>query len=193
MESIEIFEKISTRLVEATMMHSNFDDLLSYLGFNGFAEIHKYQFIDETHELRKVNNYAIKHLNYLIYNKDLSVKTYLPTEFSSFERTSVNRLDKRDIIRYVIETWVSCETQTKEQYGNFSKELNSNHDIASSLFVDNLIKDVDYELYRATDIMSLLSSCDYDLNTIVTLQNRYKAMYDGMIITKLKEMKGEYT
>lgn len=192
MESVEIFEKISTRLIEATMMHSNFDDLLSYLGFQGFARIHDYQYIDETYELRKINKYSVEHLNYLIYNENIAVKKYLPDEFNRFNRTDVNKLDKRDIVRYVIETWVDWETQTKELYGNLRYELDNLHDSASGLYVDKLTESVDYELRRANDILTILLSCDYDLNTMVILQSKYSSMYNRMIANKLKEMKGDY-
>ena len=191
MESIEIFEQISNRLVEATMMHNSFDELLMYLGFEGFAKIHHYQFYDETHEMKMVNEYAVEHLNYLIYNEQVDAKKYIPNEFKNVSRSDVNRLDKRDVVRYIMETWVAWETATKELYSNFEVDLSEKHDIASTLFVDKLIQSVDYELRRATDLLTLLQSCDYDLDTIVVLQNRYKAMYCGMIISMFKEMKGE--
>ena len=162
-----------------------------YLGFEGFAKIHHYQFYDETHEMKMVNEYAVEHLNCLIYNEQVDAKKYIPSEFRNVKRNDVNRLDKRDVIRYIMETWIAWETATKELYSNFEVHLSENHDIASTLFVDKLIHGVDYELRRATDLLTLLQSCDYDLDTMVVLQNRYKAMYCGMIISMFKEMKGE--
>lgn len=187
MENSEIFNHISTRLVEAVMMHSNFDDLFRYIGMPGFAKTQLYQFICENREMKSVNYYCIEHLNLLVANDDVSFKKYLPKEFIGVGKIDVSALDKRDVVRYIIETWVEWEKGTKELYSNLSISLNENHDTASSLFVDELIKDVDLELKRATDLLVWLKNIDYDMCTIMLFQDDYCRTYDIMICNKLKE------
>lgn len=187
MENHEIFNKISTRLVEAVMMHSNFDDLFRYIGMTGFAKTQLYQFICENNEMKSVNHYCIEHLNLLVANDDVSFKKYLPKEFINVGKVDASALDKKDIVRYIIETWVEWEKSTKELYSNLYINLTENHDVASILFVDQLIKDVDLELKRATDMLVWLKNIDYDMCTIMLMQDDFCRTYDVMICNKLKE------
>lgn len=189
MRDIEVFNLISNRLVEATMMHNELGDLFTYLGMKGFAKAQDYQFLSENHDMKLVNRYAICNLNCLIDNSNVRTNKYIPSEFKDVSRLEVNSMDKRDLIRSSIETWVSWETETKELYGNWYVELCNNHNIASAVFLDNLIKDVDDELSRASLILVELRSINFDSNSILLMQNSYYDLYCNMIKDKLKEIK----
>ena len=191
MRDIEVFNQISNRLVEATMMHSELGDLFAYLGLDGFAKTQDYQFLSENYERQLVNRYAICHLGYVINNEDVRGSKYIPGELNGVSRIGVNVLDKKDMTRYAVETWVNWETETKELYGNWYVDLCDNHSISSSLFVDGLVRDVDDELKRANDILVKLKNVNYEMNDIVLMQSEYSKMYDKLMHKQLKEMKGD--
>ena len=99
MRNIEIFNLISNRLVEATMMHSELGDLFAYLGLKGFAKAHDYQFLSENKDMKLVNRYAIYNLNLLTSNEGIRGSKYTPKELKDMSRIDVNILDKNDITR----------------------------------------------------------------------------------------------
>ena len=193
MRDIEVFNQISNRLVEATMMHSELGDLFAYLGLDGFAKTQDYQFLSENYERQLVNRYAIYHLGYVVSNGGVRGSKYIPSELNGVSRVDVNVLDKKDMTRYAVETWVNWETETKELYGNWYVDLCDNHCISSSLFVDGLVRDVDDELKRANEILVELKNVNFEMRDIVLIQEKYEREYDKMLRKELKEIakKGE--
>lgn len=187
MRDIEVFNLISNRLVEATMMHSELGDLFAYLGLDGFVKTQDYQFVSENYDRNLVNRYAIFNLGYVINNDGVRGSKYIPGELNGVARLDVNSLDKKDMTRYAVETWVNWETETKELYGNWYINLCDNHSISSSLFVDNLVKGVDDELKRASNILVELKNVNFEMRDIVLMQEKYKRDYDKMLRKKLKE------
>lgn len=191
MRDIEIFNLISNRLVEATMMHSELGDLFAYLGLKGFAKAHDYQFLSENQDMKLVNRYAIYHIGVLTNSEGVRGSRYIPSELSGVQRTDVNVMDKKDMARYGVETWVNWENETKELYGNWYTELCNNHSVASALFVDHLVKDVDDELKRANSVLVELKNVNFEMRDIVLMQEKYYNEYCDMMHKKLKELKGE--
>jgi len=191
MNSIEILTKISERLIKATMMHSNFTDLMKYLGFTGLSKTQEYQYTDENYEMVCVNRYAVEHLGKMVKVGKVSSKSYIPTEFADLDRASVNEYDKSDVIRYFIETWITWETQTKEIYSNYCTELNANHDVATELFVEELVKGVDDELKRASEIGITFRDFNYNLSTLAILDRNYYNEYCNKMTRLFKKMRKE--
>ena len=191
MRDIEIFNLISNRLVEATMMHNELSDLFTYLGLKGFAKAQEYQFLSEGYEMREVNRYAISHIGSLIDNSNVKASSYIPSELRNLSRFEVNSMDKRDVVRYAIETWLTWETETKELYSNWCVELNNNHCVASALFVEELVKDVDDELERVSDILVELKNVNFDMNDIALIQKKYYEEYCLMIMDRLRTIRGK--
>lgn len=187
MKDIEVFNLISNRLVEATMMHSELGDLFAYLGLDGFEKTQDYQFVSENYERNIVNRYAIYNLGYVVNNENVRASKYMPGEINNIARFDVNALDKKDMTRYAVETWVNWETETKELYGNWYVDLCDNHSISSSLFVDKLVRSVDEELKRASNILVELKNVNFEMRDIVLMQEKYKSEYDVMLRKELKK------
>lgn len=174
----EIFSRINAHMVEGMMLHDEMANYYDFLGLMGFKRLHEYQFFKESAEMRGISRYYTNHYNMLIKKSEINYQTNIPSTWYNYNRKQVDSGTKRNAIKSAMEKWCAWELETKKMYESMYSQLCSMNEIAAACKVKELIKDVDMELKRADRLHIKLQSMDYDLITIVLMQDKMHEHYD---------------
>lgn len=167
----EIFSKLADHMIKGLMIHESLANYYEYLNLHGYSHFHEKQYREESKSYRNLNLYYIKHYRMMIPESKPDTKLdIIPSEF--YGRSSLT-LETRAIRQYVkmgLEKWVKWETDTKTLYQEMYSELIAIKEIASAMFIEGLIADVDEELCKAQSYLMTKQTVDYDILSIVDEQ-----------------------
>lgn len=173
----EVFEKIDAHMKEGMIFHDKMADYYDFLGLMGFKRLHEYRFFEESAAMRGVNRYYINHFNRLIEESKMEPKSVIPASWYGPERREVGTSAKRSAIRSGMEAWMAWEKETKVLYERCYCCLCKLEEIAAACKVKELISDVDMELKEACRLNLKLQSIDYDMPTILLMQDEMHEHY----------------
>ena len=178
----EIFEKVSTRMVDGLMFHSDMLHYFHFLGLYGYKECQDYHYIEESKNHMDLCEYYMD-----VYDRLLSQNTTfsspIPQKWYQYSRNEVDNSTRKAAIMTGFNKWVEWETETlkflEEMYG----ALLDLKEFASARFLGNYVDDVREELNGAKKKYLELKSIDFDMSVIIDEQDS--------LIKKYKKKKKE--
>ena len=156
------------------MTHSQLSDYFYFLGLDGYGKCHKYHYLDENINYKKLNYYYIHHYNKLIEETPFKNPSVIPSTWYQYSRQDVDKNTRKDAIKTGFNKWVEWEIKTKTLYETMYQELININEIAAAKELSNYIKDVDEELAMAQQKLLELTAIDFNISDIMQEQ---KALY----------------
>lgn len=175
----EIFLELAEHMVKGLMVHEQLANYYDFLGLKGYRDCHEYHFLHESCMYRKLNRYYVNHYNKLIPEMEFEQVSEIPESWYNYKRTDVDSSTKRNAVKNALTRWVEWETETKELYCNMHKEMLENGSVATALFFEEFIEDVDHELKRATEYWINKEAVNYDMVVILDEQRHKKEKYES--------------
>ena len=173
----EIYEKLSTHMIQGMMVHEQLANYYDFLGLQGYKACHEYHFLQETLGYRKLCKYFISHHNMLIPNSPVEDPKIIPNNWYAHTRQEVDINTRKTSVKTGLTKWVSWERETKALYQQMYKELVDIGEIASALEVQNFIKDVAGELEQAEQYHLNKEAVGYDMTVILEEQKDKRDKY----------------
>lgn len=170
MTGTEILSDMSAHMIKGLMLHSQLADYYMFLGLEGYAKCHKKHYKKESKGWRKLSAYYIRHYNKLITEKPIENPQAIPKTWYQFIRQNVDRTTKMKAVKSGLQMWRDWETETKELYQRYYKELIENDEVASAIFIKQYICDVDDEIIQIQNYILNKESIDYDMTVIIQEQ-----------------------
>lgn len=174
----DIFAEISARQVAALMIHDYMASFFDFLGLRGYKRLHEYQFYSEGREYRKTSRYYINHHSRMIPESG-SKPEFSKTPLHTASRMSVGKSTKQKAVEDCMTEWQKWESETKELYEHYAKEMMDQGMIADTLFIEKLVAGTNEELKKADRLVIDLISAGYDMTYIMESQkeihDKYKA------------------
>lgn len=174
---IEVFNRISSRMIEGIMFHEQMSDYFDFLNLRGFKRQQEYRFLDETCELRGVHRYAINHCNRLIKDSTITTTNYIPTNWYNYTKLDVDNSTRKQAVKDAFEKWYTWEKETKKFYEEQFKILTDSSKIADANKVNELVKKVDKELKYLTRQMLEYKAVDWNMDYIMLKQDELHKCY----------------
>lgn len=167
----EVFSEIVSHMIEGLMVHSQMTDYFGFLGLKGYQECHKYHYLEESLNYKKIGKYFLEHFNKIPMEKAIPNPQVVPSNWYQYTRQDVSNETKKNSIQTGIEKWVKWEKDTKKLYERLYKELCTIGEQAAAAELKKYIIDVDYELAEAYQIHIELVTIDYNLSDIIMEQD----------------------
>lgn len=177
----EIFNSLSSHMLEGLMIHSQLSDYYGFLGLEGYQECHKYHYYEEDANYKKLIDYYLHHYDKLISNPSFVNPNIIPESWFGHSRFDVNMETRRSAIEAGMIKWIDWEIDTKRLYSQLYQELISLNEIAAAIELANYIKDVDYELADAMNKNLELKETNYDITVIIEEQKKEYKKYKKKI------------
>lgn len=162
----EIFKRLSHRMLDGIMLHSDMVDYYRFLSLKGYAKCHEYRMIDESKAYRRLREHYLDQFDMLIQDDEVPRNPTIPGSWYSHKRQDVDAPTTKAAVRDGITAWVNHEIETKELYEDMAKELRELGEIESALFVEELVSGVSHELAKAKKYHLNKEHIGYDLPTI---------------------------
>lgn len=177
MDIEEVYEKLSSHMITGMMIHEQFANFYNFLNLEGYQRCHEYHYIEETWMHRKLNRYYLDHHNKLIRESKIDNPDIIPKMWFNHQRNEADTTIKIGAVKDGLTKWVNWETKTKKLYCEMYHILLDMGCVADSIFVSELIKDVDEELACATSELISKESINYDISEIVSEQPEMRQKY----------------
>ena len=177
----EIFGALSAHFIKGMMLHDQMANYYDFLQLRGFKRCHEYHFKAESCSYRKLNRYYLNHYNKLIPEVRVDDPKVIPENWYKYSRIDVDMNTKKNAVRNAMDKWVSWETETKETLEQMYCELLDLNEIATAVFIQDFIKDVDCELKWAERKQLDLMSVDYDMTYILDKQDKMHDKFKSML------------
>lgn len=182
METVEgIFKELASHMVEGLMIHEQLMNCYVFLGLEGYAECHKYRYLDETKNYISLSRYYADHHRSLINVGKINPPDIIPASWFGNAKESMDDDTRKKAIRAALNEWVNWETSSKALYEKSYSDLISIGEAASAIFVEKIVKDVDKELADAMEEKLHKEMIRYDMVSIMEEQQSLKKFYKKQI------------
>lgn len=144
-----IFAKLKAHLLEGMVFH---DEMMRYYGFLQMYECkdeHEEHYLKETEAYHALCDYYSNHYNMLIPTLPMARPDVIPESWYKYTRQEVDEQTLKNAKRVGLKKWIEWEKKTKDLYQSACKELFELGEVASAIFVSQLVVDVDEELKEA--------------------------------------------
>ena len=168
---IEVFTKISNRMLKGLMYHAQWADMFAFIGLNAYANKQNDNYYHESSKLRELHCAALRLCGKLIKDSGEFVNE-IPENWYDAKQTDVDPSTIKQATKGVLNKWLEWEKETKTFYEEQYKILFENNKIEESRCVKHLIRDVQEEIERVTAKILELKAVDYDMTYILEDQTR---------------------
>ena len=169
---IELFTTLSNHMLKGLMLHAQWADMFQFLNMKGFSRQQERRFEDESRAMRRMHDFAITHCNKLINDTGLKVDE-IPANWFEHTRFEVDNNTRKNYTKQIFKKWHDWETETKQMYETTLKTLADNGKIADWNMVNELLRDVDYELQQLTQQILDYESMDWDMEYLLYVQPQF--------------------
>ena len=174
----DIFSRLIAHIVEGLMTHAQLSDYYDFLGLCGYKECHKYHYFAENKSYRDLSAYCIEHYNKIPKEIPIDNPNVIPESWYQYLRQDVNPATRMNSIQIGMDKWVDWEKKTKLLYEQLYIEAINLNDIALSIRIKDLIKDVDKELAEACQKRLEMKAVDFNISDLMqdqrSLYKKYK-------------------
>ena len=177
----DIFKELASHMVEGLMIHEQLMNCYIFLGTDGYAECHKYHYLEETNGYIKLTEYYSNHHRGILSPGKVDPPDIIPESWYGNKKEGVDNETRRKAIKAAFDEWIRWETSTKKLYENAYAELISLGEAASAIFIGEYVKDVDNELIEAMEAKLCKEAIGYDMVSIVEEQQSLKKFYKKQI------------
>ena len=179
----EIFSQVSQHMIQGLMVHTQLSDYFYFLGLSGYGKCHEYHYFEESNNFRKSCTFYLENYNRFIKDSRIDNPQVIPENWYMYTRNQVDPDTRKTAIQKGFEYWVKWEEDTLSLYQKMYKELINSGEIASAIFIENCVKDVNNELVKAEQKLLELKIIDFDIFDIMEEQEPLLKKYS-------KKMKG---
>ena len=172
-----IFKDIVSRQTEALMFHNRMADMYDFLGLMGFKRMHEYQYFAESAGARGTRRYFINHHNKLVMEGAVTEPKVIPAEWVKYTRFDVTPQVRKQAVERSFEEYNDWESDTKQLYEGYAKQLFEAGFIADYNKVMDLVKDVDQELKYLDRMLIKLRSVSFDAIYVASIQDELHEHY----------------
>ncbi len=173
----EIFQEICKRQVIALMFHDSMCDLYGFLGFSGFKQWHKHQYMEESKEFLDTKQYFMSTHNKLLKVNAEPPESIIPERWYSYNRFDATPQAIKQHLEVSFDNYRQWEEGTKHLYEDCSKDLFDMGYIADAEKVSQLIQDVSKELDDIYNTILRLKAAGYDLVYALDIQHEFHKKY----------------
>ena len=177
----EIFSDLSAHFIKGMMVHDQLANYYDFLSLRGYKRCHEYHFKKESCSYRKLNRFFINHYNKLIMEKSVSDPNIIPESWYRYSRDEIDVQTKKNAIKNGLEQWIRWETETLTKLQQAQLDLYDDGEVASALFINKFIKNVECELKHAKRKQIELAAVEYDMSYILGEQKRIHDEYKSML------------
>lgn len=182
----EVFTKISTHMIKGLMVHDEFFQYYTFLGLWGYADCHKWRYLDESNAYQGLNHFYLTRHGKLLPSARVEDPKVIPDAWYKYKRADVDFNTRKNAIKTGITLWEKWERDTKDLYSQMYKELHDMSEIASAVHVMGLILDVEAELAQVESYRLKHEANNYDMAAITEEQNKRSRTYRKEVIKRLK-------
>lgn len=175
---IEVFNKISNRMLTGIMFHEQMADYFDFLDLRGLKRMHENQSFKEMGAHRGLHRFVINHCGKLIDDSSIPVVAYIPQSWYNATRTNVDNSTRRQAVKEAFEKWHNLEVETKQIFEESFKELTENGKIMDANKVNELICNVSEELKMLCRKLLEYKSVDYNMAYIMNQQTEMHDHYE---------------
>ena len=177
----DIFSDLSAHFIKGMMTHDQLATYYDFLSLRGYKRYHEFQFKCDSCNYRKLNRFYINHYNKMIIEKPVSDPKVIPESWYRYSREDVDTETKKTAIKNGISEWIKWETATLSKLQQAHLELYDDGEVASAMFINKFIKDVQQELKCAKRMYLDLFAVDFDMVYILEQQTKIHDKYKKML------------
>lgn len=168
----EIYSTLSDQMLQGVMLHEEFADYYAFLGLCGYKKFHERRYKLESEGYRKLHRYFIEHHNHLIKRPTVVRDDIIPADWYNHSRFDVDVSTLRMAVKTGMEKWVGWERSTKMLMEQMHGELMQIGEVASAMFLKEMICEVDEELREAEEYWMNKKLSDYSIESIMADQEK---------------------
>ncbi len=158
-------------------MHADMRDVFYFMGLDGYGELQRYRFIDESLGNDVLRRYVVQKLGRMPDWEPWPRIEVVPAGWGASFSADHGEDERRSTVRRLFDRWVSWESETKDALSKRASELREFGDGASALFVERVCESTASELAVALSMRGSLEACGYDMPTAVGLQPDLRRRY----------------
>lgn len=175
----EIFNHLSSHMVNGVMTHENFANYYDFLGLKGYKKCHEYHFVDEMMNYRQVCKYYINHYDKIIPKYTFTDDNIIPNSWYDHTRQDVDTDTLQKSVRDGLEKWLKWEESTKELYEHLYIEAMNIGEVSAATFIQSFVLDVDCELKKVKRYVLEKRAIGYDVSDIIEEQKHKHDKYSN--------------
>lgn len=168
--------KALSRQLQGTMFHHEMVEYFEFLTLPGFAEIQRYRFDDELETYKCLHKWYIEQFNTLP-KLDTTAPSVVPSDWYKYTRFDVNVVNRQHGVKDGFKLWIDWEENTRSIFVDAYKQLLAKDLCPYDVQMIPLIEDVSNEIANAEEIAFSVSGMNYDMPTIMSMQNEYYQTY----------------
>lgn len=173
----EIFNKISSHMLEGVMFHADMVKAYDFLGLWGWARCHESHYLEEMRDYCYWSHYFISHYFKLIKNTNDNIPKLIPEGWYKYTTMEVDINTKRNAVKELMEKWISWEKETKQLYEEMRSELAALNEIDAAMQLDCYICNVSKELSHAQKKLIKLETLGYDISAVIHMSEEMYKKY----------------
>ena len=177
----EVFSALDIRQITALMFHDQMADYFKFLSLDGFAKLHKFQYLEESIDRRKLKEYYIKHHNKLLEEWEVSDPRVIPQDWLRYTRMDVSSQVRTQSTQSALKKYMDWEEETREILAKSAIVLRELECVSDEQFILCMLKDVDKELECLYKIINKLRAVSYDPVFVMEYQDELKRKYEEEI------------
>lgn len=177
----EVFTAIGTHMLEGIMMHEQISRAYDFLNMKGYKECHYYHYLSENKNYHCLLHYYMDHYHKLLNIVEAPDPKIIPQSWYKYGQPEVDVNTKRNSVKELMQKWVAWEKETKTLLQKSYKDLYEIGEISAMKKITYFLCDVDQELRHAESKWMNLESTGYDINHIMSKQEKLYKKYKEKI------------
>ena len=178
MREIDVIRVVVNNMIEGIMFHNQMIQYFEYLGLKGFSDLQKIRFEGENKDLVELQRYVIDTYGVVVGETNPDSRSYIPAEWGEELRERIDVDNRKDYVRFGIETWKYWEDKSKKVYGNAYFNLNDLRDAGGSERILKVVEGTEKELHFVYDLMCKLKGSEYDSVVVSLMDKDVVKMYE---------------
>lgn len=134
----DLFENIMSRMLDQIGIHDDFSHVCDFLGLEGYHNWHNCEKYHKIKFFTEMRSNCLKHLNIIVMADGKEVDV-IPKQLININKMDIDSKTRMQFVRYMLETWLQFEIETREILISYIKFLNEkglydyNHDFKQLL------------------------------------------------------------
>lgn len=176
-EQSDLCTRALTRQLEGVMFHHSMVEYFEFLTLPGFAELQRYRFDSELSEYKALHKWFIEEFN-VLPQTNAETQNVVPKDWYKYNRYDVTIVNRQHGVKDGFAEWIKWEESTRKIFAEiYSKLLGVAGWMPLAIHIAPLVEDVSNEIADAEEIAFLFAGMNYDMPTIISMQNEFYQKY----------------
>ena len=182
MSVVENFSRMASHMVNGMMVHEQLMNAYLFLGLKGYAECHKYHYLEETKSYISLCEYSVEHFDQIVTARinPEGIPEIIPMSWKQNNKYNIVVKTRIQAVEAALEEWISWEEKTKALYESIYHEI-INEDVSASEFVKSYILDVEEEIVYSKNELLVKRAMEFDMSSILEEQEKYERSFKKKI------------